>query len=156
MTRDEWCALPLPLALAIIYDAAPAVLAQAIDGEAAARIPQAPKYDDVINRKGGITWASEYDAEGLRYWRDEKRKSGEAGGEWAEKDAKTAKSLGYWLEWRSMFPAAIWSGKRFGQPATAAAPSGKPTIYPRETRIGAESASRVPAPSLDDDGDGGF
>ena len=84
---------------------------------------------DVEGPSRGVAKASEYDAEGLRYWRDQKASSVESGGQYAEQDAKSVTALNYWIAWRAAFPDAVWIGERFREPVTAKAPSGKPMVY---------------------------
>ena len=153
MTRDEFLSLPPNVALQVLIDASPKML-ELIAPIEKPRVPTSPKFDQIIYRSGGITWASEYDAEGLAWWRDTKAENALKGGDYAEKNLKASKSLGYWLEWRRAHPNAIWSGERNRQPVTAAAPRAKPTVYPKEPRNDAPAAAASGAlPSLDDDPD---
>ena len=133
MTREEFLSLPAGVALSVLLDAWPS-LVQALDAIPKPQIARSPKFDTALYRKGGLTWASEYDAEGLRYWQTQKGNSAIQGGQYAEKDEKIAKALGYWIEWRMAYPTAIWSGERFREPVTAKAPSAKPTVYERSQR----------------------
>jgi len=158
MTREEFLSLPAGVALSVLLDAWPS-LVQALDAIPKPQIARSPKFDQIIYRKGGATWASEYDAEGLRYWRDQKAASVESGGQYAERDAKSVTALNYWIAWRAAFPDAVWSGERFREPVTAKAPSGKPTVYERQQRDAAPSGQsqseagtrQAPADDFDSD-----
>lgn len=150
MNRAEFTALPSSIALGILWDASPGLGAK-LASVAAPRLPIAPKYDQAIYRKDGVSWASEYDVEGLRYWRDKKSQSSDP--KYAEKDGKTVKALDFWIAWRVAFPAVIWSGERSREHVTAAPPAGKPQVYPSQSRNGSAPERRAadPAP-FDDDG----
>ena len=150
MTREEFLSLPAGVALGVLLDAWPS-LVQALDAIPKPQAPRSPKFDQIIYRKGGATWASEYDAEGLRYWRDQKASSVESGGQYAEQDAKSVTALNYWIAWRAAFPDAVWSGERFREPVTAKAPSGKPMVYPKREQGALDTApkERKAAPDFD-------
>lgn len=147
MTRDEWCSLPPALALAFLYDHAPAALADAIAAEPPPKIPMSPKYDYAVYTKGGVCWASEMDARELAFWI-----SRSEGGDpkYEESNAKRLKALSFWLEWRRLFPQAIWTGERNRRTVTAAAPSAKPTVYPKEPRE-QQAQQQSTAPTFSDD-----
>ncbi len=150
MNRDEFTALPQPLALRLLWDALPEGARAALEETPAPQVPRPPKYDTPIFRSTGVTYASEYDAEGLRYWRDRSREGGDP--KYAEANEKRAKALGYWIEYRAFFPHAPWTGERNHQTVSAAAPSSKPREYPREQRGSAGPAKEAkPLPGLDDD-----
>ena len=131
MNRDEFTGMPSSLALGLLWDHS-AGMRNALANVEAPKRARPPKFDSVIYKKDGITYASEYDAEGLRYWHD--RYAHNTNPEYAEKDAKRAKALTFWIEWREQNPTAIWTGERNHAVVTAAAPSGKPPVYPREPR----------------------
>lgn len=152
MNRSEFTSLPLSLALGLLWDAAQdadrITTARYLEDAEAPKPARPPRFDSAIYRRDGITWASEYDAEGLRYWRDKNAAGAENGGEYAEKNAKAAKALGYFLEWREQNPSAIWTGERNREQVTAKAPMAKPEVYPRT------GAPRAAAPAAT--GGGGF
>lgn len=128
MTRDEFLALPVGIALGVIYDQMP----QRMASVPAPPIPRPPKFDSKLSRKGGFCWMSEMDLNSLRYWHGKKSQGGNP--EFAEKDAKIAKDLAFWIAWRLAEPTSVWRGERFRQPAVANAPSREPTIFPWEKR----------------------
>lgn len=138
MNRSEFTGLPLSLALGIIWDALRATggheTNRVLDDTEAPKPARPPKYDQIMYRKDGVMWASECDAEGLRFWHKRAAESADSGSQYAEKDAKLAKSLAYWITWREQNPTAIWTGERNRQPTTARAPQGKPEVYPRDAR----------------------
>ncbi|MCC6642756.1 MAG: hypothetical protein IT386_16470, partial [Deltaproteobacteria bacterium] len=71
MNRQEFTGLPLSLALGLLWDALESRNPCAhLDGAEPPKPARPPRFDSAIYRRDGITWASEYDAEGLRYWRD--------------------------------------------------------------------------------------
>lgn len=146
MNRSEFCSLPPSVALGLIWDQCN--LDASLGYVEAPKPARPPRFDSAIYRRDGITWASEYDAEGLRYWRDKNAAGAENGGEYAEKNAKAAKALGYFLEWREQNPTAIWTGERNREQVTARAPMAKPEVYPRT------GAPRAAAPAAT--GGGGF
>ena len=149
MTRDEWIALPPALALRMLWDALPEGARAALEDAPPPQVPRAPKYDNAIYRKDGITWASEYDAEGLRYWRNKASQSTDP--KYADKDAKTVKALDFWIEYRAYHPTTLWTGERNRQTVTAAAPCAKPRVYPRDESRFVQPPERKALPRLDDD-----
>lgn len=133
MKREDFIGLPPALALGLIWDSFPGI-AKALSDKLVPVAPRSPKFDGMIFRNGGHQWCSETALEGLRYWYLRYTESAERGGEWAEKDRKRAKQLTYWIEWRLIEPHTQWSGERNHERVTAAPPSDKPTVYPREER----------------------
>ena len=133
MNRQDFTSLPLSLALGAIWDALHehGDAGMILDDMPAPKRAGSPKYDSAIYRREGVTYASEYDAEGLRFWQRRAADSAAGGGQYAEQDAKQAKALGFWIAWREQNPGAVWSGERNREQVTAAAPSAKPTVYPR-------------------------
>jgi len=138
MTREEFCALPPGIALGLIYDVSQRIAALPVPPTV-----RPPKFDGRLSRKGGYCWMSEMDLGSLRYWFARKSEPGKP--EFAEKDAKTAKELGYWIAWRTADPAAAWSGERNREPARGAPPSRDPQLHQWEPKAAA------PAPSSVDD-----
>lgn len=139
MTKDEFCALPIKTALGLLWDYC------RLDEELAAMpaptppppprsSASAPRYDRRIPRKDGVTYASEYDLEGLRYWHGRASAGAVVSGPYQEADRKQAEALAYWITYREAEPAAVWTGLRGDDVVTAAAPSNKPTVYPRDAR----------------------
>lgn len=152
MTREEFVSLPAAVALGILWDTGK--LADRLANIEAQKRPRPQKYDSAIYRKDGIQWASETDSEGLRFWRNRYAESAEKGGEYAEKDRKRATTLDFWIAWRLAEPTTQWVGERNNETVTAKPPSGKPTVYPKDSR--GQSSQREPepeaaAPSFDDD-----
>lgn len=155
MTRDEFCTLPASVALGILWDVAK--LGDRLGNRDAPRAPMSPKFDAPIYRSNGIQWASETDVEGLRFWHQRYLKDAESGGEYAAKDAKKAKAIGFWIEWRAAYPSAIWTGERFREVVTAKPPSNKPAVYARDDRPATKPATTAPRFEDNDDAlDGEF
>lgn len=91
-----------------------------------------PKFDTRIVRKGGmIQWASECSLKELRFWREQAGKP-PSDPKYAEKNAKQAKSLDYWIAYRQASPMEAWVGERNRIVVTAKPPSDKPQQYPRD------------------------
>lgn len=135
MTKTEWLSLPPALALATLYDLAPA-----LQKVPAPRVPFAPKYDAKVSRKAGqYCFASEMLRADLEYWHGKKTESAKSGGQYAAKDAKQAEELARWIAWRSAFPSECWRGKRGKRVVTAAPPSRDPDLYSWERRGGGEN-----------------
>lgn len=137
MDRSQFASLPVGIALGLLYDLNPG-LAKVAPPELA----RSPKYDGKIFRKGGFVWMSEMEAEGLRWWQARKLESAGGGGQYAEKDAKQAETLGKWIAWREQNPAACWVGIRGDETVTAAPPSRSPHLN--------SSAQRNAPPPEDD------
>lgn len=150
MNRSEFTGLPLSLALGIIWDALHETgsheVCRVLDMDSAPKPARPPKFDQILYRKDGVMWASECDAEGLRYWHKRAAESAESGSQYAEKDAKLAKSLSFWIAYREQNPTAVWTGERNRAQVTARAPQSKPEVYPREQR------GQAPAPATSSGG----
>jgi hypothetical protein len=138
MNRSEFCSLPPSVALGLIWDQCN--LDASLGYVEAPKPARPPKFDQILYRKEGIMWASECDAEGLRWWHKRAAESAESGSQYAEKDAKLAKSLGFWIAYREQNPTAIWSGERNREQVTAKAPQSKPEVYPRDGQRAAPAA----------------
>lgn len=142
MNRDEFTSLPLPLVLGLLWDKGSAIR-EAMEKIPAPKSPRPPKYDQAIYRKDGVTWASEYDAEGLRYWQ---RRYAEGAvkpdNKYAEQDQKRAKQLGFWLTWRLCNPFAVWSGERNREQVTASTPTERPFVYERQPKRDEQAEER--------------
>lgn len=149
MTRDEFLSLPAGVALGVLYDACAGVIP--IESVPLPKIPRSPKFDFAIYRKEGVQWASETDADGLQWWMNRYADNAANGGEWAAKDEKKAKQVGYWLEWRRADPGAVWSGERNSVQVRAAGPSHKPMVY--EKQVTAPRPATAALPKLDDEED---
>ena len=157
MTRDEWCGLPLSMALGVIYDEAPAVMRAAIEDAPKPRVPFAPKFDTACYQSAGIQYASEMDLRDLQWQLDRATKPSEP--KYADANAKQAKALRYWIEYRRVFPSAPWTGERNRKTVSAPPPAGKARVYEREQRTPATEARRdESAPDFDgpDDPQSGF
>lgn len=153
MTRDEWCSLPSPLALRVLWDALGEGTRNAIQDAPAPQVPPAPKWDTMLFSKGGIVWASECDVSQLRYYRDRAAKNDNPA--YAEQDAKRIKALNYWIEYRAYMPNTQWTGERNRQTVSAAAPSARPRVYDREQRDPQPQATTSSATFSDDAPSGG-
>lgn len=151
MNRAEFTGLPLSLALGLLWDAAHEYdrdgTARKLDEAEAPKPARPPRFDSAIYRREGVTFASEYDLDGLRYWH-KRSADGESDPQYGEKNAKQAKALSYWIAYREQQPDAIWTGERNRQPTTAKAPQSKPEVYPRDARP-------APSPAASSGGGGG-
>jgi hypothetical protein len=145
MTRDEFLALPPSVALRVLFDSLDEETARVIANAEKPVLPKPPKYDQVIFRQGGVMYASECDAESLRFWH-KRSVDGFADPKYGESNKKRADSLSRWLAYREVFPGAVWSGERDREPVVAKAPSSKPTVYPR-----GNAPRRAPAPPPEDE-----
>lgn len=132
MKREDFTGLPPSVALGWLWDVLSQESRELSERFAEAlvpKVPMSPKYDMPIYRREGLQWASETDAEGLRYW--QQRYSESSDPKYAEKDAKRAKNLGFWLAWRTVEPYAAWTGERNHETVTANPPSKKPKLHDR-------------------------
>lgn len=156
MTRDEWMQLPPALAMRLLWDVLPEGARAALEDMPPPQVPSAPKYDTAIYRSGGVTYASEYDSEGLRYWRDRAKQSTDP--KYADSDAKKVKALGYWIEYRAYFPSTPWTGERNRVTVSARPPRNKPEVYPRDESRFAPPPAREQGklPDLDEPAGGGL
>jgi hypothetical protein len=125
--------------MGLLYDLNSSQLAQTEKPKAA----RSPKYDHRIGRSGGYQWASETDAESLKFWGD-KAAAGVNDEKYGEKNAKNAKALSYWLQWRTENPTAIWTGERNNEQVTACAPSRKPELHEWSHRTRSSSETETP------------
>jgi hypothetical protein len=138
MTRAQFLALAGKL-----YDA------QAGGGAPSSGGGRPPKFDTSISRKGGLVqYASETDLAGLMFWRDRALEP-PRDPKYAEKNAKEAKALGYWVVYRESEPSACWTGERNRVQVTAAPPSDKPDLYER----GAPAPAAFAPTPVNDDGE---
>jgi hypothetical protein len=125
MTRDEFVALPASLALGLVYDATPSLASIP-----APRAPLPPKFDSKVSRKGGqYCWASEMLLADLKYWHDKNAAGATDGSQYAEKNAKQAKALSYWVAYRQVCPTDAWSGERDRVKVRAQTPSRDPELH---------------------------
>jgi hypothetical protein len=132
MTREEFASLPVGIALSLLFDAHP--------GLAEMEKPKPafpPKFDMRIRRKEGFMWASETDADGLKFWHDRAAKGADHP-QYGQKNQKEAKALERWLKWRTENPQAQWTGERDHANVTAAPPASLPMVH--------EWQQRSPAP----------
>jgi hypothetical protein len=130
MTREEFAALPAPIALGLLYDIAAARLASV----EAPQVPRAPKFDSRVSRKGGMfTWASEMLCADLEFWR-KRNADASSDPKYAEKNAKQAKALSYWVAYRTACPSDVWTGERDRQKVRAEPPSREPRLHAWESR----------------------
>jgi len=147
VNREDFVALPLRLALGVIWDA----LGPQLASVSAPPIPRAPKYDGRLFKKGGFCWLSELDLNSLEWWQNKKRESAAGGGQYADRDAKDVSLYEKWIEWRRLFPSEVWSGTRGEDRATAAPPSREPRLH--QWNGNGRSRSK-PQPPPEDDGRG--
>ncbi len=97
-------------------------------------------------------WASEMTLGDLQWWMAHKLERSQQGGQYAEKDAKLADKLRFWVEWRLVSPTEPWTGIRNDGQVTARAPAGKATVYQWEQRGPVTTALPADGPSwLDGD-----
>lgn len=157
MNRDEFCSLPPSVALGLLYDA----YAKELVNVPVPKLPSPPKFDTRISRKGGMfVWASEMLLNDLKFWHERNAAGATDGSQYAEKNAKMAKALEYWIKWRIAYPTDVWFGERSQGRATvkvrANPPSRDPEQYPWE-RSGGDGSSSKPAGGgfADADGAGG-
>lgn len=157
MTEEEFCTLPPSVALGLVYKA----FAKELASVPAPKLPFPPKFDTRISRKGGVfVWASEMLLNDLKFWHERNAAGATDGSQYAEKNAKMAKALEYWIKWRIAFPTDIWFGERSSGRATvkvrANPPSRDPEQYPWESS-GNNSTSKPASGGgfADADGDGG-
>jgi hypothetical protein len=80
----------------------------------------------------------------LIFWWKRFDASAKEAGQHADKDAKNAKALEYWIKWRRAFPFDVWSGERNRQPARANAPSREPELHAWERRDDTDSPADAP------------
>ena len=149
MTKEQFCALPPALALSLVWDA------MQLQSTALGTMPEPkragpPRYDMRVYRKGGHCWASEMNLDSLRYWHRKATEGAASGSKYAEKDAKKAKQLDYWIAWRAIEPETAWNGTRDNAATFAAPPSRDPTIYSRDAQ---PTGDPEPEPSATEDDD---
>lgn len=109
---------------------------------------RSPKYDTALYGPNGlVSYASECSAKELRY-QIGRAEQPPKDSKYAEKNAKQAKALRFFLAWREANPNALWTGERNRVTITAKAPLDKPERYARDALPEQDSA---PAPSFDDD-----
>ena len=130
MDRAAFLALPVSVQVRILFDSLDEETARIIANTEAPVLPKPPKYDQMIFRQGGVMYASECDAESLRFWH-KRSVDGFADPKYGESNKKRAEALGRWLSYREVFPDAVWSGERDREPVVAKAPSAKPMVYAR-------------------------
>lgn len=147
MTREEFLSLPLTLQVRLLFDALDEEGSRALLAQEKPKVPLPPKYDLAIYRQGGNMWASETALEGLEYWAKKYKAGADGGGQYAEADAKRYANICKWIEWRRLFPADTWSGKRGDDDVVAKPPSTKPIVYPRQGGNG----QRKPPPQQQND-----
>jgi hypothetical protein len=149
MTPDEFFSLPVSLQIRRIVEAYPQVAAKAMAGDAPKPM-RAPKYDTRIRRKDGFMWASECDKSTLAFWCGRAKSGGDP--KYADKNAKEAKALEFFMQYRDWFPSERWVGERNRQQVTADPPSSKPTIRQWEPKGGEAPRGETKF----DDGDDGY
>lgn len=132
MTREQFLALPQVLQIRLLFESLGEDATRNLLARETPTVPKPPRYDMAIYRQGGNSWASEHSLEGLVWWRNRFKTSADAGGQYAEADAKRVINVDKWIAWREMFPADCWGGTRGEEEAVAKPPSTKPTVYPRQ------------------------
>jgi hypothetical protein len=131
MTREQFLALPTHEQLWEIYEAVYQGLYETESSSAPAPRgnARAPKYDGQLRKKAGMAvWMSEMLRDDLEYWRA-RNEADSKSGEFAESNAKMAKILKYWVEYRDTAPTERWTGLRGDDVVTAAAPSREPATH---------------------------
>jgi hypothetical protein len=131
VTEEEFCGLPPSIAFSLVYKA----FAKELASVPVPKVPLAPKFDSRISRKGGMfVWASEMLLNDLIFWHDRNAAGATDGSQYAEKNAKLAKSLSYWVNYRRAFPTEVWFGERGPSiKVRANPPSRDPEQYPWES-----------------------
>lgn len=147
MDRATFAALPVGVALGLLFDANPGLAAMQ-----APELVKPPRYDRRVYRKGGFVWASEMLCADLIWWREKKRESAASGSQYAEKDAKEAEALSKFVAWREQSPSEPWSGTRGNEDVTAAPPSKFPRLNENTGRRNAPPPDEIPADGTDGDG----
>lgn len=148
MERSEFTALPVGVALGLLFDANPGL----------ARVPapeltRPPRYDGKLFRKGGFVWMSETELASLKWWREKKQESANSGSQYAARDAKDVATLDKWIAWREQSPTECWSGTRGDESVMAAAPSRSPVLRENTRRGPAPPPDYEPEPMPADDGE---
>ncbi len=163
MTRDEFAALPPAIALGLIWD----VASDRLKRMPCPRVPGPPKYDGRLKRGTGFVWFSELDLDSLEYWWAKNRDGAAAGGEWAERNGKTAATLEKWVAWRRLYPYEQWRGIRGEERAIARMPEREPVVNAWDEKPGGTGKKqqkqqsgaqrgRQPPPAEEDDNGYGF
>lgn len=129
MSPEQFYSLPPALALRILVEGS-VKLKEIVEAAEAPKTPRMPKYDQRVGRKDGFCWASEMTLSDLEWWHSKKAEGALSGGKYADRDAKIATKLEYWVQWRRVEPTTPWSGERNDEHVTARAPAGKATVYP--------------------------
>lgn len=155
MTPDEFLALPDALRWKAFLEVSPKLEAALAHVEAP-KVPRSPKYDMKLPKKGGYVWASELALENLQWYLQTALEGAEKpDNQYAEKDAKRAEKLRYWVEWRLTEPSKPWRGERgFDDDAhqvTAEAPSHQPQWHEWDNRARANAVAAAAYDSHEDD-----
>lgn len=141
MTEDEFAALPVPDALRLVFRQLPGLSRPPKDS-------RPPQYDAKMNRKNRqFCWMSEMNLDGLEYWFKRNTEGAAKGGDYAESNAKAAKKLSYWVEWRKSNPTERWRGIRGNDTVVAAAPSDSPDLYDHTARSSVDDGYDSPSPA---------
>lgn len=138
MTFDEFMALTEAQRWRAVFDA---VLAEV----------RSPKYDTALYTKAGRFWASECNESRLEFEIKRAEESAAGGGQYADKDAKKANALRFFLAWRKRNPSTCWTGERDRMQVTAKAPSQKPEATPRDAQRAPDPAPSSGANYSDED-----
>lgn len=147
MLKEEFCSLPLRMALGLLYDLTPGLA-----DVPAIRGPLPPKYDAKFTKaKGSYCWMSEMTLSDLQWWHGRKAESAKSGSQWADKDAKQAETLTRWIKWRECFPIEQWFGERGDKKTTGAPPSREPKLHSWSDSPRGGSSSGGGGSSGDDD-----
>ncbi len=147
MNREDFFSLPLIVQVRLLFDSLDEETSRTLLAQEKPAIPKPPRYDMAIYRSGGNSWASEHSLEGLCWWRNRFKTSAEAGGQYAEQDAKRVVNIEKWIAWREVFPSESWGGKRGEDEVVSKPPTTKPIVYPRANT----GPRREPAPQQNDD-----
>ena len=147
MDRDQFCSLPLPIALGLIYDMARAKL----EPMPCPRVPLPPKFDGRLSRKNGFVWMSEMDLNSLEWWLGKQSEAAQRDDQYTERNRKTADTLAKWVEWRKLFPNDRWNGTRGDARVTAEGPSREPQVHDWDNKKKPAQRGSSPPPAEDDD-----
>lgn len=131
MTKEEFAALPPPLAFMKLLEALPPMVAKKLEEIEAPKVPMCPKYDTKLWRKAGFyQWASETQIQSLQYFAD--REGNNSNPDYAEKSAKQEKALRYWVDFRLVDPMSAVRLIRDKDEVNAEAPAYKPVQHHKD------------------------
>jgi hypothetical protein len=155
MNRNEFCSLPIHIALGLLYDANHATIctlpvpnatpATSTSTPAPSGDVRPPRFDARVPRRGGFVYASEMLLADLEWWHTKKIEGARAGGQYAAKDQRLADELARFIAWRRVAPAETWHGVRGQKTVTAEPPRRDPVLRSWADRAPAKLAPPPPA-----------